>query len=158
MLLLRKEHVWFDRLKHIWRMSRRQMYKLKQKMSVNRTMSSCLLHCTRAFCRCSAVKSWLFLLLRTWDFTICYNVQDEDDLWRWKERNKAAEPMGMLPGTDSPSFQGLRKRHFIISSHYLPSYCPQILRKCRSIILHQIGLFLRGLWENLKLFTFISHH
>lgn len=62
---------------------------------VNKSMPNHLLHCALAFCRYCAVKSWLFLLLCTWDFIICYNVQDKDSLWRCKEHNKAVEPMGI---------------------------------------------------------------
>lgn len=76
--------------------------------SVNKSISSCLAHHALAFC---ALKSWLFLLVCTWGFIICYSVQDKDYLWRCKEHNKAAEPVGMLPETDS-LIPGLRKKDY----------------------------------------------
>lgn len=55
------------------------------------------LHCATALCKNYALKSWLFFLLWSWDFIICYSVR----LWRCGGHNKTVELKGMLPEADS---------------------------------------------------------
>lgn len=98
-LILRKQHVWFDRAKQIWQRSQKTDL---QPETEDECANKCgAVYFTVPLHRYCALNSWLFLLFCTWDFIICYNMQDKDYLWRCKEHNKAVEPMEMLPETDS---------------------------------------------------------
>lgn len=98
-------------------------------------MLSCLFHSALCVLQILCTKTSVIFRSLYLDVIVCCSVQDKGYLWRWEERDRAAEPMGLLPEPDSVT-SGLRKKGlFIISSHsyFHFSFHSQVLMK--SVIL-----------------------
>lgn len=116
--------------------------KLQQKGAVLTGMLSCLFHSALCVLQILCTKTSVIFRSLYLDVIVCCSVQDKGYLWRWEERDRAAEPMGLLPEPDSVT-SGLRKKGlFIISSH---SYQAASLRFWWSLSFSQV-LFLQVGW------------
>lgn len=112
---LRKEQVWFDGLKEIWQEPGARFTSWNKRFMCSQKYVELFTSLCPCLCRNYALKSWLFFVLWSWDFIICYSVQDKRSgdvgniIKQWNQRGFCQR---------LTHCKGLGKWHFVISSHY----------------------------------------